>query len=71
MDLDSLIARLHEADLPTVAEISALAEAVILIFDSEPNVLSLEPPLIECGDTHDQLFDLIQLFEISGAIPSS
>jgi diadenosine tetraphosphatase ApaH/serine/threonine PP2A family protein phosphatase len=71
MDLDDLIARLREADLPTVPEISAIAEAVIPIFDSEPNVLSLEPPLIVCGDTHGQLFDLIQLFEVGGPIPSS
>jgi diadenosine tetraphosphatase ApaH/serine/threonine PP2A family protein phosphatase len=38
------------------------------ILYQEPNLLELHLPITVCGDTHGQIYDLMHLFEISGAM---
>jgi hypothetical protein len=70
LNLNSLIARLREAELPTTDEVTDVATSVIPILSAEPNVLCLDSPLTICGDTHGQLFDVIHLFEVAGNLPA-
>jgi diadenosine tetraphosphatase ApaH/serine/threonine PP2A family protein phosphatase len=58
---------------PAVDE-SVLRELVFRwmeILKTEPNVLQLTSPITICGDIHGQLFDLFNLFKISGGAPTT
>jgi serine/threonine-protein phosphatase PP1 catalytic subunit len=70
-DLDGLIARLwtlrsspvgSSANV-TVEEVSYLCSAVIPIFQSQPTLLELTPPVTIVGDTHGQFHDLLRVFD--------
>ena len=37
----------------------------------EPNVLTVRPPIIICGDIHAQFHDLIEIFRIGGPCPDT
>lgn len=37
----------------------------------EPNVLTVNPPIIICGDIHAQFHDLIEIFRIGGPCPDT
>lgn len=51
-------------------EISA-AKAILQkareIFAKEPNLLELKPPLVVCGDTHGQYYDLVNVLKAAGS----
>jgi diadenosine tetraphosphatase ApaH/serine/threonine PP2A family protein phosphatase len=70
LNVDDLIRRLCDGRLPSSSELGRLIDSVILVLDSEPNVLLLASPITICGDTHGQLFDVIRLFELLGEPPS-
>jgi len=55
----------------TVAELEYLCRTVRAIFLEQPVLLELRPPLIVCGDTHDQFHDLLRLFEIGEYPPKA
>jgi len=46
--------------------ISWLCTEVITVFSTEASLLSLEPPIIVCGDTHGQFIDTLRIFELMG-----
>lgn len=54
---------------PSQDDVLAIIASVIPIFDSEPNILRLEPPITVCGDTHGQLYDLFRIFDNFGEVP--
>ena len=46
------------------------AQAREVLMD-EPNVLTVAPPIIICGDIHAQYHDLIEIFRIGGPCPDT
>ena len=38
---------------------------------AEPNVLTVNPPIIICGDIHAQFHDLCEIFRIGGPVPDT
>lgn len=37
----------------------------------EPNLVTVNAPVIICGDIHGQFYDLMELFAIGGKMPDS
>ena len=52
-------------------EIFTVIEKALLIFENEPSMLELEPPLYICGDIHGQFYDLLRVFDILKYPPKS
>jgi serine/threonine-protein phosphatase PP1 catalytic subunit len=50
-------------------DIRLLAMNTREVFMSKPSLLTLEPPLVICGDIHGQLADLLRIFEKMGYPP--
>ena len=50
-------------------EVKYIIEEATKVFRSEPNVLTISPPIALCGDIHGSFNDLIEIFRISGAPP--
>ena len=70
MDIDQLISLLREGKTPEESQIKDIITLAKPIFKNEDNILDLKGPITVCGDTHGQLDDVIQLFEISGELPA-
>lgn len=57
--------------LPPPAVIMTITRKVREVFAGEPNLLSIEAPVTVVGDIHGQLFDLYEIFRISGEAPET
>lgn len=71
LDLDDWIARLrdnHQILPERLLKVACLKLKEILI--EENNVQPVQLPVVICGDIHGQFFDLLELFNIGGQIPS-
>lgn len=73
--LDSIIANLTNqkairVKIPT-PDVLFLIHSAKMVFEAEPSLLELKPPLNICGDIHGQYSDLLRLFELDNPIPSS
>jgi serine/threonine-protein phosphatase PP1 catalytic subunit len=55
-----------QPNILTLSEIKYVIAAAKLIIQSQPVFLELVPPLVVCGDTHGQFFDLLRIFEQCG-----
>jgi diadenosine tetraphosphatase ApaH/serine/threonine PP2A family protein phosphatase len=66
LDFPSIFQTIHEGNHLPETVIVALMHTLQDILYQEPNVLELPVPITVCGDIHGQIFDLFQLFEISG-----
>lgn len=55
----------------TVDELEYLCDTVRDIFNSQPVLLELKPPLTVCGDTHGQFHDLLRIFDIGEYPPKT
>ena len=55
----------------TVADVEAICTSVEGIFESEPSLLEIPPPVKICGDIHGQMADLLRVFKIGGSPPQS
>ena len=64
-----IIDKFWKGKLATATEVKFIIEEATKVFRSEPNVLSISPPLTMCGDIHGSFLDLIKIFHISGAPP--
>ncbi|EAY05874.1 Ser/Thr protein phosphatase, putative [Trichomonas vaginalis G3] len=71
LDIDKLISWVSEGNPPEEEDVTALIDLVTPIFDSEPNLLKIQPPLKICGDSHGQLYDSLKMFELSPAAPDT
>eukprot|EP00768_Dysnectes_brevis_P005879 gnl/Dysnectes_brevis/4424_a5943_839.p1 GENE.gnl/Dysnectes_brevis/4424_a5943_839~~gnl/Dysnectes_brevis/4424_a5943_839.p1 ORF type:complete len:314 (-),score=48.18 gnl/Dysnectes_brevis/4424_a5943_839:104-1045(-) len=70
MDMDTIISEIkeHQKLLP-LSVIRHLCEKVKETLSLEPNVVQVPAPVSIVGDIHGQLFDLLELFCISGLPP--
>ena len=73
--LDSIIANLTNSKairikIP-IPDVLFLIHSAKTVFESEPSLLELKPPLNICGDIHGQFSDLLRLLELDDPIPSS
>ncbi|KAH0794801.1 Metallo-dependent phosphatase-like protein [Histomonas meleagridis] len=69
LDLDSLMKRAKEGNIPTIEEIYLLNEQAMKLFRTYPNVVQVTAPVTLCGDIHGQFDDLLELFNIGGEVP--
>ena len=63
MNIDDTINRLKKGEIIIESTVIAIFEKMIELLSKEPNVLSLQSPIIICGDIHGQFDDLLQLFQ--------
>eukprot|EP00792_Barthelona_sp_PAP020_P005602 TRINITY_DN2723_c0_g2_i1.p1 TRINITY_DN2723_c0_g2~~TRINITY_DN2723_c0_g2_i1.p1 ORF type:complete len:339 (+),score=52.71 TRINITY_DN2723_c0_g2_i1:49-1017(+) len=55
----------------TEQEIKALIEESRVIFQQQPTLLRIAPPLFICGDLHGQYSDLLRIFDYGGYPPDA
>lgn len=58
-----LISETKEGRVLDINTVNTILDGIEQIFDNEPNVLYLEPPIVIAGDTHGQLEDVIYMFQ--------
>jgi protein phosphatase len=73
LNVDTLIDKLWgvterplETKVLTAAELYEVIAAAERLFTSQPVFLEIVPPVVVCGDTHGQFFDLLRIFEACG-----
>jgi diadenosine tetraphosphatase ApaH/serine/threonine PP2A family protein phosphatase len=69
--VDSWISTLESGEALTESQITSLFSAVSAIFLEEGTVHPISLPLTICGDVHGQLYDVYELFRISGSLPET
>lgn len=69
MEIETYIDILKKGDLLTEEEIRNLCFMAKCLLCTESNLLTLNPPIIICGDIHGQFYDLLHLFEVGGDMP--
>mmetsp|Transcript_38211 Transcript_38211/g.124985 ORF Transcript_38211/g.124985 Transcript_38211/m.124985 type:complete len:312 (-) Transcript_38211:311-1246(-) len=69
--LDKQIEELKECKPLSEAEVEVLCQKAREVLMDEPNVLTVAPPIIICGDIHAQYHDLIEIFRIGGPCPDT
>jgi len=70
-DLDKQIDHLKQCKPLSEAEVKQLCERAREILMEESNVQAVRCPVTVCGDVHGQFHDLIELFQIGGALPDT
>lgn len=65
-DLDWIIEAVYNRRHVTEPQVISLMHALQEVLFNEPSCLDLPGPVTVCGDIHGQLFDVFQLFEVSG-----
>ena len=50
-------------------QIVTLLNNMLCVFKNEENMLTIDAPIIICGDIHGQYYDLIRIFELNGYPP--
>lgn len=65
-DLDAILAHLQAGKHLDEKCASLLLIKIMEVLYEEPTLLSLQAPIIVCGDIHGQLFDLFELFDTGG-----
>ena len=71
MDLDQCLSQIKKGLSPSEADINMILDKLSEILYQEPTLLNLKLPFCICGDIHGQLFDLFELFRISGGIENN
>ena len=70
-DLDFLIGRLLQGELPTLSEVSESCFRMKEILMCAPNVAFVSAPVTVVGDIHGQFYDLLELFLVGGHVPNT
>lgn len=70
MNIDKYIETLKSNQLLSERDIKLVCDRMIEILSEESNVQPVNAPVNVCGDIHGQFYDLLQLFEIGGEIPT-
>jgi hypothetical protein len=71
LDFGSIFQTIRAGDHLPESTVLSLLHTLEDILYQEPNVLELHAPITVCGDIHGQLYDLFELFEVSGQITDS
>eukprot|EP00736_Rhodelphis_marinus_P002369 Rmarinus@m.13824 len=70
-NLDALIEKLMDCELPTEHEVNWICEKVKEVLIEESNVQRVSSPVTIVGDIHGQFYDLKELFYIGGQCPNT
>lgn len=70
-EMEGWIAKLRQCRHLTEKELKSLCDRVKEILMEESNVQPVHSPVTVCGDIHGQFFDLLELFNKGGQIPST
>ena len=65
--LDEQLERLYRKETLSEQEIKKLCELVRGILREEKNMQFVRAPVVVVGDIHGQFYDMLELFNISGA----
>ena len=68
--LDGQIERLKRKENLSEAEIIELCKTATKVLLSEQNMRNAPAPVVVVGDTHGQFYDLLELFDVGGHVPS-
>merc|ERR1719460_2429362 len=68
---DAWIAQLMKRESLEEADVKDLCEKARDILSKESNVAEVRAPVTICGDIHGQFYDLLELFNIGGACPTT
>lgn len=52
-------------------EVVFLLDIALVALQNDATLAEIEPPIVVCGDTHGQYFDLLRLFDHGGWPPDS
>ena len=66
---DKWYSQLKEGKCLTENALKELCNKVKEILIEESNIMSINTPLVVCGDLHGQFYDLLELFKKSGGPP--
>lgn len=53
----------------TAEELTQVCKSAASVFQSQPTLLEIEPPVVVCGDIHGQFSDLLRVFALHGFPP--
>ena len=68
MDIDKCLETLRNGNYLEETDVLLLFEKLSEILYQEPTLIPLSLPITICGDIHGQLYDLFELFKVSGGI---
>ena len=69
-DVDQMIATLRKCQIISEGDVAALCDKAKAILSEEENVHHVPIPATVVGDIHGQFWDLIELFDVGGEVPS-
>jgi len=64
------LTKIKNGGILSEAELGDLCSKVIDLFSEENNLVNCSAPIKVVGDIHGQFYDLLELFRISGSIPT-
>jgi len=70
-DLDRQIEQLKQCEIIKESEVKALCAKAREILSEESNIQRVDSPVTVCGDIHGQFYDLKELFQVGGDVPST
>ncbi|CAL6002847.1 Serine/threonine-protein_phosphatase [Hexamita inflata] len=65
-DPKMIIEQMYNGVFPSTSDLIWATDAVRSVFITEPSLLQLKAPVTVVGDLHGQLYDLMEIFQISG-----
>ncbi|KAL7077631.1 hypothetical protein ACQ4LE_003133 [Meloidogyne hapla] len=77
VDVDAFLLRLHDRRNVNIVqsvpadEMFALLRMAQMVFQTQPMLVEVQPPVIICGDIHGQYTDLLRIFDTLGYPPAT
>ena len=69
--IDEYISILKSGRILNINQLSSMLKLAKEVLANEQNVVMVRAPVTVVGDIHGQLFDLLEIFRISGDLPST